>query len=84
MEYELFLNENMVDFDAPVIITTQKIQEANSQLIPSEKILSFNQKVEKNMGMLLHGFKELQDPNLLFDAKVTITFSKTVGYAYRQ
>ena len=84
MEYELFLNENMVDFDAPVIITTQKIQEANSQLIPSEKILSFNQKVEKDMGMLLHGFKELQDPNLLFDAKVTITFSKTVGYAYRQ
>ncbi|MEE9258153.1 MAG: PHB depolymerase family esterase [Nitrospinaceae bacterium] len=83
LEYEVYLNDELADFDRPVVITTQEIQEMEKQLVPGEKVLSFHRKVERNMETLLSGFKALRDPELLFDARIKVSVEKTVGFAFK-
>jgi hypothetical protein len=79
-EYEIYLNSEMVDFEKPVLITTQEIQDQNGKLIPGEKETSFHDKVEPDLEVLLRGFKETRDPNLLFDARVTISLTRSLAF----
>lgn len=83
-ECELFLNEDMVDFDHAIQVTTQEIEETEGQLVPGEKNQNLNQKIEKDMELLLRGFKAQKDPRLLYDAKVKISFEKRISYAFKQ
>ncbi|MCH8158062.1 MAG: hypothetical protein IID18_10005 [Nitrospinae bacterium] len=81
LEIEMYLSTDRVDFDQPVIVTFQEILDQGKQLIPGEKIVAFHQKVEKNMAVLLGGFKKFRDPDFLFDAKITISTQKAVDFA---
>ncbi len=79
MEYEIYLNTEMVDFDAPVRITTQRIIEKEDQLRAGEKQLDFEETVVEDPAVLLHGFKQTRDPEMLFDAKITISLERILA-----
>ncbi len=78
VEYDLYFNTETIDFDKPVTITTQKIQVHGSALVPGEKKTSFKKKVEKDLAVLLYGYKNFRDPNRLYDARVNILLESTL------
>jgi predicted esterase len=78
VKYDLYFNSETVDFDKPVTITTQKIQIQGNNLIPGEKKTSYQQKVEKDLAVLLYGYKNFRDPNRLYDGKVSILLESTI------
>mgnify|MGYP003952466587 CR=1 FL=1 len=81
LEFEIYLSSDRVDFNKPVVVTFRTIQDKGSKLTPGEKFVAFNRKVEKDIGILLRGFKEFRDPNLFFDARVTISTQNAVKFA---
>ena len=76
LEYEVYLNTEMVDFDAPIHISSQEILDMGEKLTPGEVHLSFHQKVKKDLAVLLRSFKARRDPDLLFDASVRISLER--------
>lgn len=81
VEYDLFFNTDTVDFDKPVTITTQKIQNQNNKLVPGEKKISYQNIVKKDLAVLLYEFKKFRDPNRLYDATVNILLETTLVQA---
>jgi predicted esterase len=77
LEFELFFNTEMIDFDAPVRIDTQKLRDEGGQIVTDEKQERFNDKIEKDLEVLLRDFKQNRDPYMLFDGKITISLEKT-------
>ncbi|MFQ5671512.1 MAG: hypothetical protein ACE5G9_00325 [Nitrospinales bacterium] len=77
--YQVYLNSGMVDFDLPVRITTRRIIDRGNRLVPGETQISFDQKVDRDMGVLLRGFKTRRDPGLLFDAMVEVSLEEPVA-----
>lgn len=80
-EYEVYLSEDMVDFEKPVRVSTQKIETVKGKLVPGEKFVNFHKKVEKDLKVLLSGYKKRRDLFLLYDAKITVTLEKDVVLA---
>jgi len=80
VEFELFLNTGMMDFNAPVRILTQKLVEENGKIVADLKQEVFNQKIDKNLSVLLRDFKENRDPAMLFDARITISLERTLAF----
>ena len=78
IKYDLYFNSETVDFDKPVTITTQKIQVQGGTMVPGEKKTSYKKKVEKDLAVLLYGYKNFRDPNRLYDAKVSILLESTL------
>jgi len=78
VEYDLFFNTETVDFSKPVTITTQMIQNQKNKLVPGEKKISYKNKIKKDLGVLLYGYKNLRDANRLYDAKVNILLQTTL------
>jgi hypothetical protein len=78
IKYNLYFNNKTVDFDKTVTITTQKFQVQGNNLMPGEKKISYKKKVKKDLSILLYGYKNLRDPNRLYDAKVTILLENTL------
>ncbi|MFQ5715585.1 MAG: hypothetical protein ACE5GQ_00630 [Nitrospinales bacterium] len=76
LEYEVYLNTEMVDFDVPIHISAQEILDMGKKLAPGETHLSFHHKVEKDLAVLLRSFKARRDPDLLFDASIRISLEK--------
>ncbi|MBT3922763.1 MAG: hypothetical protein HOF21_09330 [Nitrospina sp.] len=84
-EYDLYFNTETIDFDKPVTVTTQKIQVRDNKLVPGEKKTSYKKKVEKDLAVLMHGYKNFRDPNRLYDARVSILLESTlVHYPWRE
>ena len=81
IEFEVYLSSDRVDFEKPVVVTFQTIQDKGNKLTPGEKFVAFNQKVKKDAGVLLRGFKGSRDPNVFFDARITVSTQKTVEFA---
>ena len=79
IEYDLYFNTETVDSDKPVTVTTQKIQVQGNKLVPGEKKTSYKKKVEKDLAVLLYGYKNFRDPNRLFDARVSILLESTLA-----
>lgn len=77
VEFELFFNTDMVDFDRPVRVVTQKLREEGGKIVTDQKQEGFNAKLVKTSEVLLRDFKENRDPSMLFDAKITISLDKT-------
>jgi len=77
LEFELFFNTEMIDFAAPVRIVTQKLREENGQIVTDEKQERFNDKIVKDLEILLRDFKQNRDPSMLFDGKITLSLEKT-------
>jgi predicted esterase len=77
LEFELFFNTEMIDFNAPVRIVTQNLLDEEGQIVPGEKQERFNDKLEKDLEVLLRDFKQNRDPSMLFDGKITISLEKT-------
>ncbi len=77
LEFDLYLNTDMIDFDAPVRIVTQNLLDEGGQLLPGEKQERFNDKLKKDLETLLRHFKINRDPSMLFDGKITISLEKT-------
>lgn len=80
VEFELYLNADMVDFDQPIQVTTQEIIDQGDRLAHGEKVLRFQQKVDTDLEVLLRGFKKNRDPERLYDARVTISLEKTLAH----
>lgn len=81
LEFEMYLSSDRIDFEKTVVVTYQTIRDEGKQLVPGEKFVAFHKKVEKDVGVLLRGFKEFRDPGLLFDAKITVSTQKVVQFA---
>ena len=81
LEFELYLSSDHIDFEKPVIVTFQAIEDKGNKLAPGEKVVAFNKKVEKNTSVLLRSFKESRDANFLYDAKITISTQEAVRFA---
>ena len=81
IEFEVYLSSDRVDFEKPVVVTFQTIQDKGNKLTPGEKFVAFNQKVKKDVGVLLRGFKGARDPNVFFDARITVSTQKAVEFA---
>ena len=81
LAFEIYLHSDLVDFDKPVIISSRHILEKDNQLIPGEKKLSFHQMVKKDTALLLLDYKDRRDPELLFDAKVSISLENETQVA---
>ena len=62
LEFELYLSSDRIDFEKPVVVTFQAIQDKGNKLAPGEKFVAFNKKVKKNTSVLLRSFKEFHDP----------------------
>ena len=78
VEYDLFFNTDTVDFEKIVTITTQKIQNQNNKLVAGEKKISYQNKIKKDLAVLLYGYKRFRDPHRLYDAKVNILLETTL------
>ena len=78
IKYDLYFNSETIDFDKPVTITTQKIQVQGGTMVPGEKKTSYKKKVEKDLAVLLYGYKNFRDPNRLYDARVSILLESTL------
>lgn len=72
LEYEIYLNSDMINFDQPVRVTNQELRETKKELVPGEVRMRFNQKVKPHSGVLLSDFKKRRDPDLLYDAIIKI------------
>lgn len=77
LEFELFFNTEMIDFDAPVRIVTQNLLDEGGQIVPGEKQERFNDKIEMDLEVLLRDFKQNRDPSMLFDGKIALSLDKT-------
>lgn len=84
LEFEMYLSSDRIDFEQPVVVTFQAIRDEGKQLIPGEKFVAFHKMIERDVGVLLRGFKEFRDPNLLFDSKITVSAQKAVEFANLQ
>jgi len=82
LQFELYLNNEMVDFSEPITITTQEIFDQGDKLVHGEKVLRVNQVVRKDLEVLLRGFKEYQDPDFLFDAMVVVSTEQTLARVF--
>ena len=78
IKYDLYFNSETIDFDKPVTITTQKIQVQGGTMVPGEKKTSYKKKVEKDLAVLLYGYKKYRDLNRLYDARVSILLESTL------
>ena len=74
LENEIYLNSDHVDLERPVTVTFQELKETNNKYMAGEKTVSFEGLVKKDMSLLLYGFKDRWDPELLFDARIQISF----------
>jgi hypothetical protein len=81
LEFEIYLSSDRVDFEKSVVVTFQAIRDEGKQLVPGEKFVAFHEKVEKDIAVLLRGFKEFRDPGFLFDAKITVSAEKAIEFA---
>ena len=81
IEFEMFFSSDQIDFEKPVVVTFQSIQDQNNKLVPGEKFVAFNKKIKKDPSVLLRGFKEFRDRSLLFDAKINVLAQKNVQFA---
>ena len=81
LEFEMYLSSDRTDFEKSVVVTFQAIRDEGNQLVPGEKFVAFHEKVKKDAGILLRGFKEFRDPGLLFDAKITLSAEKAIEFA---
>ena len=79
IEYDLYFNTETVDFYKPVTVTTQKIQVQGNKLVRGEKKTSYKKKVEKDLAVLLYGYKNFRDPNRIYDARVSILLESTLA-----
>jgi len=79
IEFELYLNADMVDFDRPIEVTTQEIIDQGDRLMHGEKVLRFQQRVDPDIEVLLRGFKAHRDPENMYDARVTVSLEKTLA-----
>ena len=81
IEFEMFFSSDQIDFEKPVVVTFQSIQDQKNKLVPGEKFVVFNKKIKKDSSVLLYGFKEFRDQSLLFDAKITVLAQKNIQFA---
>ncbi len=82
-KYEVYLSEEMIDFEKPVRVSTQKIETIEGKLVPGEKFVNFHKKVERDLEVLLSSYKQRRDPYLLYDAKISVALEKDVILASR-
>lgn len=79
LENEIYLNADHVDLDRPVTVTFQELQETRDKYMAGEKTVRFEGLVKKDLFLLLHGFKDRWDPELLYDARIKISFGHQIA-----
>lgn len=81
LEHEVFLNADHVDFDKKILVTFQELMEEDGQFKTGPQRVSFHEKVEPQLGVLLSGFKQRWDPEMLYDARIHINLEEKVQFA---
>ncbi len=81
IECELLLNEDMVDLSKPIYVSKQSIADQGGKLVTGPKLPGYHQKAIPDLGVLLSGFKKKRDPELLYDAKIKISWEDSIGFA---
>jgi hypothetical protein len=81
LEFEMYLSSDRIDFKQPVVVTFQAIKDEGKQFVHGEKFVAFHQVIERDVGVLLRGFKEFRDTGFLFDSKITVSAQKAVEFA---
>ena len=83
IEHELYLDADRVDLDQPVIVTFEELKEKDNQFVTGPKRVTHHEKAEKDLEVLLSGFARRWDPELLYDAKITVVIEDKVQFAYK-
>ncbi len=83
LEHELYLDADQVDLDQPVIVTFENMKEKDNKFITDPKRITHHEKAEKDLEVLLSGFAERWDPDLLYDARITVVVEEKVQFAYK-
>lgn len=81
LEYEVYLDSDQVDFDQKMLVTFQELKEEKGEFNTGPKRVSFHDTVEKDLEVLLSGFKQRWDPQLLYDARITVNLEEKVQFA---
>lgn len=84
LECELYLNEEMLDLDKPVYVSRQTISDQGGKLVTGPKLPGYHQKAKRDLSVLLGEFKKRRDPDLLYDAKIKISWEESIGFASLQ
>ncbi len=84
IDYEIYLNSDMIDFSKSVTILNRQIVDKGNTLVPSDSTIGFNGIVKKNLGVLLRSYKNRRDPNLMFDAMLSISMEPKTQIAWNQ
>jgi len=83
LEHELYLNPDLIDYSRPVLVTYQDIQEEQGKWITGSRRVVFQGKVEPDLEVMLRGYKERRDPDLLFETILRISVEDKVQVASR-
>jgi predicted esterase len=81
LELEVYLNADQVDFSKKMLVTFQELKEEEGEFKPGPKRVSFHDTVEQDLEVLLSGFKRRWDPQMLYDARITINLEEKVQFA---
>ncbi|MFQ5483582.1 MAG: hypothetical protein ACE5ER_12590, partial [Nitrospinaceae bacterium] len=81
LEFELYLNRNLIDYNKPVTVTFQGIKEKEGKLVPGDKKVLFKGMVTPDLEVLLRSYKQRRDPKLLYDVKLSISLEDKVQIA---
>jgi len=78
--YEIYLDSDRVDFQQPVTVMFQELREENNKFVAGPQVVHFKDKVQSDFGVLLRGYKQRRDPELLFDSVITISLKEDVRF----
>ncbi|OGW18035.1 MAG: hypothetical protein A3K09_03295 [Nitrospinae bacterium RIFCSPLOWO2_12_FULL_47_7] len=81
LEYELYLNTEMLDFDNPVRVVSQKLFTKGEKLVSGDKEVSFFEKIKRDRSVLLQEYKIRRDPHMLYDAKIKVSMENEIETA---
>lgn len=81
LEHEVYLSAEQVDFDKKILVTFQELKEQDGKFETGPQRVSFHEKVEPDLEVLLSGFKQRWDPHMLFDARININLEEKVQFA---
>ncbi len=76
-----FIIAETINFVGEMKIALKAIKDEGKQFVHGEKFVAFHQVIERDVGVLLRGFKEFRDTGFLFDSKITVSAQKAVEFA---
>ena len=83
LEFELRLHEDLIDYAKPVLVTYEAIEEENGRWITRSRRVVFEGRVKPDLEVVLRGFKQRRDPELIYETLLPISVEEPTQIASR-